>query len=90
MQNSVNIMQIIIPVRHLSNTCSLSARLSQDLAKDLATLAREIHDVAGDGEPQNPEGESSAPVIAHEQVHEAHSLGCCGFTERITSMTSAD
>ncbi|XP_036448943.1 centrosomal protein of 170 kDa protein B isoform X3 [Colossoma macropomum] len=29
------------------------ARLSQDLAKDLAILAREIHDVAGDAEPQN-------------------------------------
>ncbi|XP_017558744.1 centrosomal protein of 170 kDa protein B isoform X3 [Pygocentrus nattereri] len=29
------------------------ARLSQDLAKDLAILAQEIHDVAGDAEPQN-------------------------------------
>ncbi|KAM4624950.1 centrosomal protein of 170 kDa protein B [Polymixia lowei] len=29
------------------------ARLSQDLAKDLAILAREIHDVAGDAEPQS-------------------------------------
>ncbi|KAL7888678.1 hypothetical protein AOLI_G00036520 [Acnodon oligacanthus] len=28
------------------------ARLSQDLAKDLAILAREIHDVAGDGDSQ--------------------------------------
>ncbi|XP_069008099.1 centrosomal protein of 170 kDa protein B isoform X1 [Embiotoca jacksoni] len=46
------------------------ARLSQDLAKDLAILAREIHDVAGEGDPQNPEKESSAPVstvTAHEQ-----------------------
>ncbi|XP_030574758.1 centrosomal protein of 170 kDa protein B isoform X2 [Archocentrus centrarchus] len=34
------------------------ARLSQDLAKDLAILAREIHDVAGDGDP---EVECSAP-----------------------------
>lgn len=54
--------------------CSLPARLSQDLAKDLAILAREIHDVAGDGEPQNPDMESSsAPVstvTAHEQVHQ--------------------
>lgn len=31
----------------------ISCRLSQDLAKDLAILAREIHDVAGDGEPPN-------------------------------------
>ncbi|KAK2826205.1 hypothetical protein Q5P01_020419 [Channa striata] len=47
------------------------ARLSQDLAKDLAILAREIHDVAGDGEPQNPSVESSVPVstvTAHEQL----------------------
>lgn len=54
------------------NTCSLSVRLSQDLAKDLAILAREIHDVAGDGEPQNAEVDSSATVstvTAHEQVH---------------------
>ncbi|CAL9686396.1 unnamed protein product [Knipowitschia caucasica] len=40
------------------------ARLSQDLAKDLATLAREIHDVAGDGDSLNPGAESSAPVSA--------------------------
>ncbi|XP_072313534.1 centrosomal protein of 170 kDa protein B [Eucyclogobius newberryi] len=46
------------------------ARLSQDLAKDLAILAREIHDVAGDGDSQNPGAESSAPpsVTAHTQV----------------------
>lgn len=47
------------------------ARLSQDLAKDLAILAREIHDVAGDGDPQNPGVESSAPVptaTAHQQL----------------------
>ncbi|KAF3701342.1 Centrosomal protein of 170 kDa protein B Centrosomal protein 170B [Channa argus] len=47
------------------------ARLSQDLAKDLAILAREIHDVAGDGEPQNLSAESSIPVTtvtAHEQL----------------------
>ncbi|XP_039993199.1 centrosomal protein of 170 kDa protein B isoform X2 [Xiphias gladius] len=46
------------------------ARLSQDLAKDLAILAREIHDVAGDGDPQNPGVESSSSIsaaTAHEQ-----------------------
>ncbi|XP_051731908.1 centrosomal protein of 170 kDa protein B isoform X4 [Ctenopharyngodon idella] len=32
------------------------ARLSQDLAKDLAILAREIHDVAGDGDSQASSG----------------------------------
>lgn len=40
--------------------CVLYGRLSQDLAKDLAILAREIHDVAGDGEPQN--SASAEPV----------------------------
>ncbi|XP_026210872.1 centrosomal protein of 170 kDa protein B isoform X2 [Anabas testudineus] len=47
------------------------ARLSQDLAKDLAILAREIHDVAGDGDLQNAAVESSTPVstvTAHEQL----------------------
>ncbi|XP_032403237.1 centrosomal protein of 170 kDa protein B isoform X3 [Xiphophorus hellerii] len=51
------------------------ARLSQDLAKDLAILAREIHDVAGEGEAQTPEAESnkqkvpyvSEPEVSHQQ-----------------------
>ncbi|XP_070698002.1 centrosomal protein of 170 kDa protein B isoform X2 [Pempheris klunzingeri] len=54
-----------------SNHSAEIARLSQDLAKDLAILAREIHDVAGDGDPQNPGVDSSAPVstvTAHEQL----------------------
>lgn len=61
---------------HLWNMRFLPVRLSQDLAKDLAILAREIHDVAGDGDPQNVE--SSAPistVTAHEQVHRMLFLG---------------
>ncbi|KAI7805036.1 putative centrosomal protein of 170 kDa protein B, partial [Triplophysa rosa] len=45
------------------------ARLSQDLAKDLAILAREIHDVAGDTESQNASVETMAPAIsAHEEL----------------------
>lgn len=40
----------------------LNVRLSQDLAKDLAILAREIHDVAGEGEAQTPEAESNKQV----------------------------
>ncbi|XP_056624594.1 centrosomal protein of 170 kDa protein B isoform X3 [Triplophysa dalaica] len=45
------------------------ARLSQDLAKDLAILAREIHDVAGDTESQNAPVETMAPAIsAHEEL----------------------
>ncbi|XP_010774427.1 centrosomal protein of 170 kDa protein B [Notothenia coriiceps] len=53
-----------------TNHSSEIARLSQDLAKDLAILAREIHDVAGDGDATNPAEEISAPVsavTAHEQ-----------------------
>ncbi|KAM3595584.1 uncharacterized protein V6R79_025653 [Siganus canaliculatus] len=62
-----------------SNHSAEIARLSQDLAKDLAILAREIHDVAGDGDPPNPAAESSAPfsaVTAHEQlVHQIPEAG---------------
>ncbi|KAJ8356316.1 hypothetical protein SKAU_G00191100 [Synaphobranchus kaupii] len=36
--------------QHWSTHSAEIARLSQDLAKDLAILAREIHDVAGDGD----------------------------------------
>ena len=51
--------------------CLRLARLSQDLAKDLAILAREIHDVAGEAEPGNSATEAQvpvAPVTAHEEV----------------------
>ncbi|XP_033967257.1 centrosomal protein of 170 kDa protein B isoform X5 [Pseudochaenichthys georgianus] len=54
-----------------TNHSSEIARLSQDLAKDLAILAREIHDVAGDGDPTNPAEQISVPVstvTAHEQL----------------------
>uniref|UniRef100_A0A3P9K2N9 Centrosomal protein of 170 kDa protein B n=1 Tax=Oryzias latipes TaxID=8090 RepID=A0A3P9K2N9_ORYLA len=49
------------------------ARLSQDLAKDLAILAREIHDVAGDGDSQVSEVENgaTASTAAHEQSLES-------------------
>ncbi|XP_023807569.1 centrosomal protein of 170 kDa protein B isoform X3 [Oryzias latipes] len=52
------------------------ARLSQDLAKDLAILAREIHDVAGDGDSQVSEVENgaTASTAAHEQVAPRKSL----------------
>ncbi|XP_077394278.1 centrosomal protein of 170 kDa protein B isoform X2 [Festucalex cinctus] len=46
------------------------ARLSQDLAKDLAILAREIHDVT-EGDAQNLTGGTSVPasaVTAHEKL----------------------
>lgn len=37
----------------LIQLCLFCGRLSQDLAKDLAILAQEIHNVAGDGETPN-------------------------------------
>lgn len=52
------------------NCSSPSASLSQDLAKDLAILAREIHGVAGDGDPQDQEGSGTpiSRVTTHEHV----------------------
>lgn len=50
----------------LTALASLPASLSQDLAKDLAILAREIHDVAGEGDPQS--GAPASTVTAREQV----------------------
>lgn len=57
-------------------TVHLSCRLSQDLAKDLAILAQEIHDVAGDGDPPGPAeaARASRPassVSAREEVGQA-------------------
>ncbi|XP_072345938.1 centrosomal protein of 170 kDa protein B isoform X6 [Scyliorhinus torazame] len=47
------------------------ARLSQDLAKDLAILAREIHDVAGDGDSFSslpPTSTLGSTISAREEV----------------------
>lgn len=45
------------------------ARLSQDLAKDLAILAQEIHDVAGDTDAQGGSTDRMGPAIsAHEEL----------------------
>lgn len=47
----------------------LVTRLSQDLAKDLAILAQEIHDVAGDSEAQSASTDKMGPAIStHEEV----------------------
>lgn len=53
-------------------------RLSQDLAKDLAILAKEIHDVAGDGDGDSPSVENTtypntpaSTISAREEVGEA-------------------
>ncbi|KAM8847386.1 centrosomal protein of 170 kDa protein B isoform 1-T2 [Synchiropus picturatus] len=49
------------PYQNWSNHSAEIAKLSQDLAKDLAILAREIHDVAGDGEVPGS-GTKSSPT----------------------------
>lgn len=62
----------------LSSLRSLFDSLSQDLAKDLAILAREIHDVAGEGGPPNLTAERSVPVsavTAHEKVNKLPQAG---------------
>ncbi|XP_057587203.1 centrosomal protein of 170 kDa protein B isoform X1 [Hippopotamus amphibius kiboko] len=41
------------------------ARLSQTLVKDVATLAREIHDVAGDGDTLGSPGPARSPPLGH-------------------------
>ncbi|KAG7461242.1 hypothetical protein MATL_G00208010 [Megalops atlanticus] len=49
------------PYQHWSTHSAEIARLSQDLAKDLAILAREIHDVAGDGDSQCASAMATTP-----------------------------
>uniref|UniRef100_A0A3P9HT48 Centrosomal protein 170B n=1 Tax=Oryzias latipes TaxID=8090 RepID=A0A3P9HT48_ORYLA len=55
------------PYQNWSTHSAEIAKLSQDLAKDLAILAKEIHDVAGDGEPLSPEGgtTTSTSLLPH-------------------------
>ncbi|KAL4656423.1 centrosomal protein of 170 kDa protein B isoform X3 [Arapaima gigas] len=50
------------PFQNWSAHSAEIARLSQDLAKDLAILAREIHDVAGDADSQGPSSAPSTPA----------------------------
>ncbi|KAI3364696.1 hypothetical protein L3Q82_011476 [Scortum barcoo] len=50
------------PYQNWSTHSAEIAKLSQDLAKDLAILAREIHDVAGDGDsPSSGMGTTTSP-----------------------------
>lgn len=42
----------------------LCFRLSQTLVKDVAILAREIHDVAGDGDSQSSSGTGPSPSLS--------------------------
>ncbi|KAI1897915.1 hypothetical protein AGOR_G00088200 [Albula goreensis] len=52
------------PYQHWSTHSAEIARLSQDLAKDLAILAREIHDVAGDGDSPSSSAAAASPSSA--------------------------
>ncbi|XP_042599072.1 centrosomal protein of 170 kDa protein B-like isoform X2 [Cyprinus carpio] len=51
------------------------ARLSQDLAKDLAILAQEIHDVAGDTEAQSAPTDKTGPAISTHEEHQIPEAG---------------
>lgn len=70
---------------HVTFCWCLCCRLSQDLAKDLAILAKEIHDVAGDGDsPTSAMGTATSPsslpntpastMSAREEVGHEHTL----------------
>lgn len=59
----------------LKPLCLFCARLSQDLAKDLAILAQEIHNVAGDGEtPNTASVDTVEPASACKEVTSHPSL----------------
>ncbi|XP_059375771.1 centrosomal protein of 170 kDa protein B [Carassius carassius] len=51
------------------------ARLSQDLAKDLAILAQEIHDVAGDTEAQSSPTDKTEPATSTHEEHQIPEAG---------------
>ncbi|NWH88469.1 C170B protein, partial [Aegithalos caudatus] len=56
------------PYNFMAQTAEIAeiARLSQTLVKDVAILAREIHDVAGDGDSQSSSG--TGPSTSHSSV----------------------
>ncbi|XP_061468289.1 centrosomal protein of 170 kDa protein B isoform X2 [Rhineura floridana] len=56
------------PYNFVAQTAEIAeiARLSQTLVKDVAILAREIHDVAGDGDSQSSSG--TGPSTSHSSV----------------------
>ncbi|XP_056349315.1 centrosomal protein of 170 kDa protein B isoform X8 [Oenanthe melanoleuca] len=53
------------PYNFMAQTAEIAeiARLSQTLVKDVAILAREIHDVAGDGDSQSSSGTGPSPSL---------------------------
>uniref|UniRef100_A0A8C5JBZ2 Centrosomal protein 170B n=1 Tax=Junco hyemalis TaxID=40217 RepID=A0A8C5JBZ2_JUNHY len=54
------------PYGFIAQTAEIAeiARLSQTLVKDVAILAREIHDVAGDGDSQSSSGTGPSPCLS--------------------------
>ncbi|XP_067223683.1 centrosomal protein of 170 kDa protein B isoform X2 [Chanodichthys erythropterus] len=67
------------------------ARLSQDLAKDLAILAQEIHDVAGDTEAQSGSTDKMGPAIsAHEELRHQIPEASLNFQKESPVAAAAD
>lgn len=82
--------------QHVFYLC-FHSRLSQDLAKDLAILAKEIHDVAGDDSQSSGMGTATSPsslpntpastISAREEV--GHELPNILLTTSATTQTTA-
>ncbi|XP_016329616.1 centrosomal protein of 170 kDa protein B-like isoform X2 [Sinocyclocheilus anshuiensis] len=67
------------------------ARLSQDLAKDLAILAQEIHDVAGDTEAQSASTDKTGPAISsHEELRHQIPEASLNFQKESPAAAPAD
>ncbi|XP_073682816.1 centrosomal protein of 170 kDa protein B [Garra rufa] len=67
------------------------ARLSQDLAKDLAILAQEIHDVAGDTEAQSAPADKMGPAIStHEELRHQIPEASLNYQKESPSAATAD
>uniref|UniRef100_A0A8C1G7G0 Centrosomal protein of 170 kDa protein B-like n=1 Tax=Cyprinus carpio TaxID=7962 RepID=A0A8C1G7G0_CYPCA len=67
------------------------ARLSQDLAKDLAILAQEIHDVAGDTEAQSASTDKTGPAIStHEELLDQIPEAGLNFQKESPAVAPAD
>ncbi|XP_016391702.1 centrosomal protein of 170 kDa protein B isoform X3 [Sinocyclocheilus rhinocerous] len=67
------------------------ARLSQDLAKDLAILAQEIHDVAGDTEAQSASTDKMGPAIStHEELRHQIPEASLNFQKESPAAALAD
>ncbi|KAL1257384.1 hypothetical protein QQF64_010628, partial [Cirrhinus molitorella] len=67
------------------------ARLSQDLAKDLAILAQEIHDVAGDSEAQSAPPDKMGPAIStHEELRHQIPEASLSFQKESPAAPTAD